>query len=63
MHKVQLQAIPIGVEIKKTSLVTGYLDVKMAGGIITIAKIFAQNQDTMLEDTSLVGREATADRH
>jgi hypothetical protein len=31
--------------------VTGYLDVKMAGGIITIAKIFAQNQDTMLEDT------------
>jgi hypothetical protein len=51
MHKVQLQAIPIGVEIKKTSLVIGYLDVKMAGGITTIAKIFAQNQDTMLEDT------------
>jgi hypothetical protein len=51
MHKVQLQAIPIGVETKKISLVTGYLDVKMAGGIITIAKIFAQNQDTMLEDT------------
>jgi hypothetical protein len=51
MHKVQLQAIPIGVETKKISLVIGYLDVKMAGGIITIAKIIAPSQDTMLEDT------------
>ncbi|HET9357358.1 MAG TPA: hypothetical protein VFN98_04625 [Nitrososphaeraceae archaeon] len=51
MHKAQLQAIPIGVETKKISLVTGYLDVKMAGGIITIAKIFVPKQDTMLEDT------------
>jgi hypothetical protein len=50
MHKVQLQGIPIGVETNR-SLVTGYLGVKMAGGIITIAKIIAQNQDTMLEDT------------
>jgi hypothetical protein len=63
MHKAQLQAIHIGVETKRISLVTGYLDVKMAGGIITTAKIFAQNQDTMLEDMSLVGREATVDRH
>ena len=61
MHKVQPQAIPIGAETKR-SLVTGYLDVRMAGGIITIAKIIVQSQDTMLEDMWLAGREATADR-
>jgi hypothetical protein len=62
MHKQRVQGTNIGVETRQTNLATGYSDVKMNGGIIIIARILVQSQDTMLEDMQLVGKEGTVGR-